>query len=154
MAFRSPLRTLLELTAPATSRTVRARPKSSSVPPQAPCCHAFSTSAPKRQETAVDEQERPRWQQTPRAMMAPVRTRPKPAHDYVVNEDPQKLDRAYIRMLGNGGDKILTEETKWLAVTHKSFDHGRRGFNDRLAFLGASPPFRHCRPTLSLPNSG
>lgn len=25
---------------------------------------------------------------------------------------------------------------QWLAVTHKSFDHGRRGFNDRLAFLG------------------
>jgi len=25
---------------------------------------------------------------------------------------------------------------KWLAVTHKSFDHGRQGFNDRLAFLG------------------
>lgn len=72
--------------------------------------------------------------------MAPVRTRPKPAHDYLVNEDPRKLDQAYIRMLGHGGDKILTEETKWLAVTHKSFDHGRRGFNDRLAFLGASPP--------------
>ncbi len=26
--------------------------------------------------------------------------------------------------------------TQWLALTHKSFDHGRRGFNDRLAFLG------------------
>lgn len=25
---------------------------------------------------------------------------------------------------------------KWLALTHKSFDHGRRGFNDRLAYLG------------------
>jgi large subunit ribosomal protein L15 len=25
---------------------------------------------------------------------------------------------------------------QWLAITHKSFDHGRRGFNDRLAFLG------------------
>ena len=33
---------------------------------------------------------------------------------------------------------MLTEETKWLAVTHKSFDHGRRGFNDRLAYLGMS----------------
>lgn len=31
---------------------------------------------------------------------------------------------------------MLTDEVKWLAVTHKSFDHGRRGFNDRLAFLG------------------
>ncbi len=25
---------------------------------------------------------------------------------------------------------------QWLAITHKSFDHARRGFNDRLAFLG------------------
>lgn len=39
-------------------------------------------------------------------------------------------------MLGEGGDKILSEEVKWLAVTHKSFDQGRRGFNDRLAFIG------------------
>ncbi|KAK3066442.1 hypothetical protein LTS18_001719 [Coniosporium uncinatum] len=39
-------------------------------------------------------------------------------------------------MLGNGGEKVLTDEVKWLAITHKSFDHGRRGFNDRLAFLG------------------
>lgn len=39
-------------------------------------------------------------------------------------------------MLGPGGDKVLSDEVKWLAVTHKSFDHGRRGHNDRLAFLG------------------
>jgi len=31
---------------------------------------------------------------------------------------------------------MLTEEVKWLAVTHKSFDQGRRGYNDRLAFFG------------------
>ncbi|KAJ8125564.1 hypothetical protein O1611_g8075 [Lasiodiplodia mahajangana] len=31
---------------------------------------------------------------------------------------------------------MLPDELKWLAVTHKSFDQGRRGFNDRLAFLG------------------
>jgi len=31
---------------------------------------------------------------------------------------------------------VLPEEIKWLAVTHKSFDQGRRGFNDRLAFFG------------------
>lgn len=24
----------------------------------------------------------------------------------------------------------------WLCVTHKGFDHGRRGYNDRLAFFG------------------
>ena len=65
--------------------------------------------------------------------------------EYSVNEDPVKLDRAIARMLGTEGGssaagvtgQILDEEVKWLAVTHKSFDHGRRGFNDRLAFLGA-----------------
>lgn len=46
------------------------------------------------------------------------------------------LDKFYIEFLGPGGDKMLSEEVKWLAVTHKSFDQGRRGFNDRLAFLG------------------
>lgn len=70
-------------------------------------------------------------------MVAPFRTRPLPKGPvFRVNEDPRRLDDAYIRMLGPGGDKVLSDEVKWLAVTHKSFDHGRRGFNDRLAFLG------------------
>lgn len=30
----------------------------------------------------------------------------------------------------------MLTKVQWLAVTHKSFDHARRGFNDRLAFLG------------------
>jgi len=53
-----------------------------------------------------------------------------------INSDPKRLDQVYIRFLGEGGEKVLNEETKWLAVTHKSFDHGRRGFNDRLSFIG------------------
>ena len=70
-------------------------------------------------------------------MMAPVRSKPPVANnDFAVNEDPELLDRVYNQVLGKEGDKMLTEEVKWLAVTHKSFDHGRRGFNDRLAFLG------------------
>ncbi|KAL1644384.1 hypothetical protein SLS58_004298 [Diplodia intermedia] len=70
-------------------------------------------------------------------MAAPVRLRPvKPGNEWTVNEDPRKLDDAYTRMLGKTGDTFLSEEIKWLAVTHKSFDHGRRGFNDRLAYLG------------------
>ncbi|TKA61474.1 hypothetical protein B0A49_08595 [Cryomyces minteri] len=71
-------------------------------------------------------------------MVAPVRSRPRPKNnnDFRVNEDPREFDNAYRRILGDQGDKILTEEVKWLAVTHKSFDQGRRGFNDRLAFLG------------------
>ena len=55
-----------------------------------------------------------------------------------VNENQKVLDEFYVRMLGHEGDKLLAEELKWLAVTHKSFDQGRRGFNDRLAFLGTS----------------
>jgi len=31
---------------------------------------------------------------------------------------------------------VLPEDVKWLAITHKSFDQGRRGFNERLAVLG------------------
>ncbi|KAK1466192.1 RNase III domain-containing protein [Colletotrichum cuscutae] len=53
-----------------------------------------------------------------------------------VNEDPKKLDQMYVKLLGRDGDKMLPDETKWLAVTHKSFDQGRRGFNDKLAYLG------------------
>ena len=52
------------------------------------------------------------------------------------NEDPQKLDQMYARFFGST-DLTLSEETKWLAVTHKSFDWGRRGYNDRLAYFGA-----------------
>ncbi|KZF20275.1 RNase III domain-containing protein [Xylona heveae TC161] len=80
--------------------------------------------------------EAPRWMATPRAMVAPVRSRPRPRREWLSNEDPEKLNRFYVRILGNRGDQMLSEEVKWLAVTHKSFDHGRRGFNDRLAFLG------------------
>lgn len=70
-------------------------------------------------------------------MTAPVRSRPQKVHNaFVVNEDPARLDYIYDQVLGGGGREMLTDEVKWLAVTHKSFDHGRRGFNDRLAFLG------------------
>ncbi len=70
-------------------------------------------------------------------MMAPVRSKPPVLNnDFEVNADPEKLDKVYNRVLGRGGDTMLTEEVKWLAVTHKSFDHGRRGYNDRLAYLG------------------
>lgn len=71
-------------------------------------------------------------------MTAPFRARPPTIrnNDFAVNEDPRLLDTTYIHVLGNEGDKMLTEEVKWLAVTHKSFDHGRMGYNDRLSFLG------------------
>ena len=85
----------------------------------------------------------PRWQSTPPRMMAPVRSKPPVANnDFPVNEDPERLDRIYDRVLGRGGCEMLTEEVKWLAITHKSFDHGRRGYNDRLSFLGNMVQFR------------
>ncbi|TDZ38166.1 hypothetical protein C8034_v000255 [Colletotrichum sidae] len=82
---------------------------------------------------------RPRWSYTPEGMKAPfsphITKNPKRSI-WKVNEDPDKLDKMYINLLGKNGDKMLPEEIKWLAVTHKSFDQGRRGFNDRLAYMG------------------
>jgi large subunit ribosomal protein L15 len=81
--------------------------------------------------------ERPRWSYTPQAMKAPYATVIKdPEKAWECNNDPEKLDRFYNKFLGRGGDTVLTDEAKWLAITHKSFDQGRRGFNDRLAFFG------------------
>ena len=87
-----------------------------------------------------DKAERPRWSYTPERMKAPYRWRPaNPERQWECNSDPELLDQFYIKFLGRGGEQMLTEEVKWLAITHKSFDQGRRGFNDRLAFLGMSP---------------
>jgi len=98
----------------------------------------FSTTTPSQTiQHDTEAVDRPRWQQTPPRMVAPFRVRPKPrGPEFKVNADPRKLDDAFVRMLGPGGDKVLSDDVKWLAVTHKSFDHARRGFNDRLAFLG------------------
>lgn len=97
-----------------------------------------STVPPQLSEMEVEGESRPRWASTPAGMKAPLRAHPEePSYQNLkINEDPKKLDAMYIRFLGRDGHKLLSEETKWLAVTHKSFDHGRRGFNDRLAFLG------------------
>lgn len=87
------------------------------------------------------EEARPRWSYTPERLKGihgfPL-TRPKVPHrsGWSVNEDPAKLDDFYERFLGRHGARLLPEEIKWLAVTHKSFDFGRRGFNTRLAFYG------------------
>lgn len=53
-----------------------------------------------------------------------------------VNESSKVLDDFYTKLLGEGGDTVLTDEVKWLAVTHKTFEQGKRGYNDRLGFLG------------------
>lgn len=109
---------------------------------------SFSTATPRRQQQQEEDtfaptastEDLPRWAHTPERMKAPFATR-EPAKNprntiWQVNEDPQRLDDALNNFLGKGGERLLPEELKWLAVTHKSFDQGRRGFNDRLAFLG------------------
>ncbi len=53
-----------------------------------------------------------------------------------INSDPEVLDLMYEKLLGPDVAGSLPAELKWLAVTHKSFDNGRRGFNTRLAFYG------------------
>lgn len=94
----------------------------------------FSTPA---EQQPVDYSDKPRWSYTPPRTKAPFSLRfDSKRRDYPVNSDPKLLDQFYIRFLGDDGDKVLSDEVKWLAVTHKSFDQGRRGFNDRLAFLG------------------
>ncbi|KAK1750160.1 ribonuclease 3 [Echria macrotheca] len=96
------------------------------------------SSTPARPAEA-EESERPRWSYTPEKMKAPFPIRvPKDPKRSVwkVNEDPDVLDKMYNRLLGPNGEKMLPDEIKWLAVTHKSFDGGRRGFNTRLAYYG------------------
>ena len=99
----------------------------------------FSTSPPRRNAVPTDEDSRPRWSYTPERMKAPFSphiTRDPTRRVWHVNNDPKKLDAALVKFFGRDGDRLLPDELKWLAVTHKSFDQGRRGFNDRLAFLG------------------
>lgn len=97
------------------------------------------SGAPSRRDTEYETegQDRPRWSHTPEKMTAPYRIR---LHDntkpWESNSDPARLDKFYKNFLGPGGENVLSEEVKWLAVTHKSFEQGARGFNDRLAFFG------------------
>ncbi|PNY26661.1 uncharacterized protein TCAP_03412 [Tolypocladium capitatum] len=118
----------------------------------APCLRAYtteSTTAPTPESFKVpeasDAPSAPRWSQTPAAMKAPLQMdfAKSPRNKiWAVNNSPERLDDVYNRLLGPGGSKMLPEELKWLAVTHKSFDQGRRGFNDRLALMGALGPAR------------
>ena len=86
--------------------------------------------------------ERPRWTYTPERLKGAgfsLYTPKDPRRSiWECNDDPKVLDAMYNRFLGAHGEKMLPDEIKWLAVTHKSFDQGRRGYNTRLAYLGAS----------------
>jgi large subunit ribosomal protein L15 len=96
-------------------------------------------AAAESSNSGFDKEGVPRWQRTPPAMKAamPMDFAKNPRNKvWHVNNDPGRLDKMYDQLLGPGGASLLPEELKWLAVTHKSFDQGRRGFNDRLALLG------------------
>ena len=87
---------------------------------------------------SVNDPDTPeRWSYTPERLRAPI---PMTFHNkdkqWPVNESQKVLNEFYIKLLGEGGDAVLTDEVKWLAVTHKTFEQGKRGYNDRLAFLG------------------
>lgn len=65
---------------------------------------------------------------------APVAMRPRTP--YPVNTDVDKLNKVIERL--TGPEIELPQELKWQIVTHKSFDHGRQPFNQKLALFGTS----------------
>lgn len=102
-----------------------------------PSPRALSTESSDQYEPQAGTQEHPRWEATPPRMTAPVRSKPPVfENDFPVNESQQRLDDVFDNVLGRKGHQMLPKELMWLAVTHKSFDHGKRGYNDRLAFFG------------------
>lgn len=128
------------------TRRRAARFSLSACPHAQPASRCRMSTASPPQASTVDTESKPRWQFTPPAMKAPVRLRgPVFDPDATVNSDPKKLDDFYARMLGESGSKVLSDEVKWQAVTHKSFDQGRRPFNDRLAYLGMRCPSSRLR---------
>ncbi|CBY01679.1 hypothetical protein LEMA_P004660.1 [Plenodomus lingam JN3] len=139
MASKRPIRVLLSTASSPLLRPAQSSTRTAAVVRTSASTCPFSSTSTCSSAPEYDTQaeNRPRWQYTPARMTAPFRIRPQARGGvFQVNEDPRRLDDAYTRMLGPGGDKVLDDEVKWLAVTHKSFDHGRRGFNDRLAYLG------------------
>ncbi|KAI1429641.1 RNase III domain-containing protein [Xylaria sp. FL1777] len=139
MPLKSP-RSAVSLSRQALKHHGRRNACSANRPLASTCSRTFATSPSRPQEeAAAAEKEPPRWSYTPVRMKAPFSphiTKEPSRSVWVVNADPQKLDDALNNFLGRDGDRMLPEELKWLAVTHKSFDQGRRGFNDRLAFFG------------------
>lgn len=136
MASKPSTRSLQSLTRQARQRCSCAIPISSRSSP----VRQFSISASRLDTQHHEEGEaRPRWSYTPPQMKLPFNPRAvnPDSPEWKVNSDPKRLNQFYIQFLGRGGDQLLSEEVKWLAVTHKSFDQGRRGFNDRLAYFGA-----------------
>nr|POE65638.1 hypothetical protein CFP56_58744 [Quercus suber] len=107
--------------------------------------HAFSTSSTRHQrtrDTASAAEDSPRWMKVPHRMRMPLRLRPEPKGPvWKVNTEQEPVDEMYDKFLHKSGGRmegrtVLPDEIKWLALTHKSFEHGAMGNSDRLAFLG------------------
>ncbi|KAG6002387.1 hypothetical protein E4U21_003147 [Claviceps maximensis] len=127
--------------APHTLRSLRACLVRAYSTEPTPTPSSFTVAEQSNPESESESQSRPppRWSQTPAGMKARFQLdhAKSPANKiWSVNNNPGRLDDMYNRFLGPGGSKMLPEELKWLAVTHKSFDQGRRGFNDKLALMG------------------
>ncbi|KKA26909.1 hypothetical protein TD95_002125 [Thielaviopsis punctulata] len=117
-----------------------------------PARRALSTTARLGFDSPSADSSKPRWSYTPPAMKAPFSphvTKDPRRSEWRVNEDPEVLDSMYTRLLGRDGARMLPEEIKWLAVTHKSFDQARRGMNDRLAYLGRMAIIHECAKSIT-----
>ncbi|KAI9647396.1 hypothetical protein NHQ30_003781 [Ciborinia camelliae] len=133
MASKTTTRSIQSLTRQARQRCSCPTPISS----RSNTARQFSTSPSKSDNQYKERGAQPRWSYTPPQMKLPFNPRAnRDAPLWEVNSDPKRLDRFYIQFLGREGDQVLTDDVKWLAITHKSFDQGRRGFNDRLAYFG------------------
>lgn len=65
-----------------------------------PCTRAFSISSFRND---AEPEKYPRWLRTPQRMGAPFRSKPPVfGNEFRVNDDPERLDRVYVRMLGGG----------------------------------------------------
>ncbi|KAH7632544.1 ribonuclease-III-like-domain-containing protein [Sordaria sp. MPI-SDFR-AT-0083] len=146
MATLTPSRSVFASTCKTVAQQCSRRPVAVQQLVAVPVARQVSSSSAVQQEqdasgsSSSSQQPRPRWSYTPERMKGPgfslnLVKDPRRKH-WLVNSDPEKLDAFYEAFLGQGGSRMLSDETKWLAVTHKSFDYGRRGYNTRLAFLG------------------
>ncbi|CAI6096672.1 hypothetical protein V2G26_016421 [Clonostachys chloroleuca] len=106
---------------------------------RAACYSTTATTNTTPDASTAYRARRGRWEVTPEGMSAPIRMdfAKKPQNKiWAVNNDPRVLNEMYDELLGPNGSRMLPDELKWLAITHKSFDQGRRGFNDKLALMG------------------
>ncbi|BFZ60007.1 hypothetical protein YB2330_001029 [Saitoella coloradoensis] len=69
------------------------------------------------------------------ASTAPSHKAPHPLRvrqNFDVNDDIEAVQAQIKKLTG----ETLPDELAWQAVTHKSFAHGKEGYNDKLAFMG------------------